>query len=264
VQLNRICLLAAALLAANPAQALLIRADRDDAEYAEMATKYSSSVFIDIPGGGEGVLINARWILTSARVGTALKQMKTLPLVKVGTREIKMQTLFVHPVWRPESNSADIALIYLARAANVEPTPIYRGDDEAGKSVVIVGRGDTGKIGDKATRQDHKVRAGINTIDRLSPKIFSMTIKAGDDASDLQAAFTPRESGAPAYYQTEAKELFVVGIASSSKDENSNGAVDTGDQQVCARVSAYADWIDGTIDKVNKEELNNLFAPTGG
>jgi secreted trypsin-like serine protease len=264
VQLTRIFALAAALLAANPVQALLVRADRDDAEYVEMATKYASAVFIDIPGGGEGVLINARWVLTSARVATALKAMKTPPLIKAGTREIRIQTVFVHPVWRHDSNSADIALLYLARAANVEPTPIYRGDDEAGKSVVIVGRGETGKIGDKATRQDHKARAGINTIDRLSPKIFSMTIKAGDDAADLQGAFTPGELGGPAYYQTESKELFVVGIASSSKDENSNGALDTGDQQVYARVSAYAEWIDATIDKVNKEELNNLFAPTGG
>ncbi|HEY2627578.1 MAG TPA: S1 family peptidase [Usitatibacter sp.] len=254
----------AALTLPLSAFALLIRADRDDAEYVEMATKYASAVSIDVPGGAEGVLINARWVLTSARVGLALKQMKTMPLVKAGTREIKIQAVFVHPVWRPDSNSADMALVYLARAANVEPTPIYRGDDEAGKSVVIVGRGDTGKIGDKATRQDHKVRAGINTIDRLSPKIFAMTIKAGDDAADLQAAFASGEAGGPAFYQTESKELFVVGVASSSKDENSNGAVDTGDQQVYVRVSAYAEWIDATIDKVNKEELNNLFSPSGG
>jgi secreted trypsin-like serine protease len=264
--MNNFSRLAAIAVLALPlsAFALLIRADRDDAEYLEMATKYVSAVSIDIAGGGEGVLIDARWILTSARVGSALKQMKTLPQVKVGTREIKVQSVWVHPVWRPGSNSADLALIYLARAANVEPTPVYRGDDEAGKSVVIVGHGDTGKIGDKATRQDHKVRAGINTIDRLSPKVFAMSVKTGDDASDLQAAFTSAESGGPAYYQTESKELFVVGITSSSKDENANGAVDIGDQQVCVRVSAYADWIDATIDKAKKDELNNLLGPAGG
>jgi hypothetical protein len=33
-------LLAAALLAALPAQSLLIRPDRDDAEYVELATRY--------------------------------------------------------------------------------------------------------------------------------------------------------------------------------------------------------------------------------
>jgi secreted trypsin-like serine protease len=262
--LPRLTATAVLVLLPLSAFALLVRSDRADGEYVEMATKYSSAVFIDIPGGGEGVLINARWVLTSARVGVALRQMKALPLVKAGTREIKMQAVFVHPAWRPDSNSADVALIYLARAANVEPTPIYRADDEAGKSVVIVGRGETGKIGDKVRQQDHKVRAGINTIDRLSPKVFAMTIKAGDDAADLQAAFTTGESGGPAYYQTEAKELFVVGVASSSKDANSSGTVDTGDAQVYARVSAYAEWIDGTIDKVNKEELNNLFSPSGG
>ncbi len=260
----RSAVLAAGLAAAIPSSALLIRADRDDAEYIEMATKYASTVFIDVPGGGEGVLINARWILTSARVGSAVQQMKTPPVIKAGTREIKIQSVFVNPVWRPDSNSADLAMIYLARAANVEPTLIYRGDDEAGKSVVIAGHGDTGKIGEKSTRQDHKLRAGINTIDRLSPKVFAMTIKKADEASDLQAAFTPGESGGPAFYQTEAHELFVVGIASSSQDTNSTGAIDTGDQQVYVRISAYLPWIDATIDKMDKEELNKLLAPSGG
>jgi hypothetical protein len=32
-----------------------------------MATKYVSAVSIDVPGGGEGVLIHAEWVFTSAR-----------------------------------------------------------------------------------------------------------------------------------------------------------------------------------------------------
>lgn len=257
-RLSRFAAMAALALPIS-ASALLIRADRDDAEYVEMATKYTSSIAIDVPGGGEGVLINARWILTSARVGWALKQMKTPPLIKAGTREIRIQGIYVHSSWRADSNSADIALIYLVRGASVEITPVYRGDDEAGKSVVIVGHGDTGNIGEKVARQDHKMRAGVNTIDRLSPKTFAMEIKSGDDASDLQGAFTSSESGSPAYYQGESKELFVVGIASSSKDANSSGIVDAGDLQVYVRVSAYAEWIDTTIDRAYKDEVNNLL-----
>ena len=216
MQLTRFIALVTALTA-TASHALLIRPDRDDAEYVEMATKYVSAVAIDVPGGGEGVLINAQWILTSARVGTALKEMKSPPSIKVGTRDIKVKGVYVHPAWRAGANSGDIALVYLAGAAKVDPTPLYRGDDEAGKSVVIVGNGDTGKLGDKALRQDHRTRAGINTIDRLSPKIFAMVVKKGDDAADLQAAFTTSESGAPAYFQTESNELFVIGIASSTQ-----------------------------------------------
>src|SRR5690242_14621636 len=46
----RIALVLAAAAAALPAPAILIRADRDDAEYREMASKYTSSVAIAIPG----------------------------------------------------------------------------------------------------------------------------------------------------------------------------------------------------------------------
>ena len=49
-----------------PAGAILIRADRDDAEYLELATKYAASVAIG-PVDAEGVLIAPSWVLTSAR-----------------------------------------------------------------------------------------------------------------------------------------------------------------------------------------------------
>jgi hypothetical protein len=194
-----------------------------------------------------------------ARVGTALKAMKSPPPIKVGNRDIKVAGVYVHPAWRPGANSGDIALVHLAGAAKADPTPLYRGDDEAGKSVVIVGSGDTGKLGDKTLRRDRKMRAGINTIDRLSPKTFAMKVKAGDDASDLQAAFTASESGAPAYFQNESNELFVMGLASSTKDENSDGLVGAGDSQILVRVSAYVPWIEETMEKAARDEVDKLL-----
>jgi len=259
--MRRLLQLAALAALALPlsAPALLIRADREDAEYVEMATKYTSAVSIDVPGGGEGVLIDKRWVLTSARVGVALKSMKAPPAIRFGTRDVKIQAVYVHPAWRPDSNSADLALIYLARNAGIDATEVYRKDDEAGFTVVIAAHGDTAKIGERSARQDHKARAGINTIDRLSPRVFAMELKGPETASDLQAAFTASETGCPAYYQAESKELFVVGIASSSRDANSNGTVDIGDSQIFVRVSAYARWIDETIQQAYKDEVNDLF-----
>src|ERR1043165_6577920 len=60
VTMRSIALLAA-LLAAVPAQAILVRADRDDTEYVELATRYPSS--IALAPGIEGVLIAPRWVL---------------------------------------------------------------------------------------------------------------------------------------------------------------------------------------------------------
>ena len=51
MQLARSCVLAAALFAALPAAGLVIRADRDDAEYLELASRYTSSVPLSAPQG---------------------------------------------------------------------------------------------------------------------------------------------------------------------------------------------------------------------
>ena len=77
--------LLAAALAAQPAGALLIRPDRDDAEYLELATRYTSSVLLEAPDG-EGVLIAPRWVLTAAHMAKALQEMKALPRFQSGCR----------------------------------------------------------------------------------------------------------------------------------------------------------------------------------
>ena len=265
MRLNLIGLLLAGVVAATPAGAILIRADRDDAEYLEMATRYASSVAIDVPGGGEGVLIAPRWVLTSARVGKALQEMKAPPALKFPGREMAVQSVFVHPVWRPGANSADIALVHLAKyLGGVTPTALYRDADEGGRGVVIVGHGDTGHIGDKATRQDHRKRGAINTVDRLAARTFILLVKAGDDAADLQGAFTAGESGAPAYLESKEKEIFVAGIASAPQDTNADGAIDAGDAQVFVRVSAFVPWIEETMLQVAKEELNAELGGSSG
>ena len=56
---------------ALPAGAILIRPDRDDSEYLELATRYSSSVLLNAPDG-EGVLIAPRYVLTAAHMARAL------------------------------------------------------------------------------------------------------------------------------------------------------------------------------------------------
>ena len=72
-------LIASAALASLPlpAGAILIRPDRDDAEYLELATRYPAS--IALPAGGEGVLIAPRWVLTAAHRAKALQEMKPAP-----------------------------------------------------------------------------------------------------------------------------------------------------------------------------------------
>ena len=230
------------------ASALLIRPDRDDAEYLELATRYPSSVALNAPGG-EGVLIAPRWVLTSAQSAKALRDAGPAARIAFGSRQHEIQTIFIHPEWRA-GGEADIALLHLKEAVKgVEPSRLYREGDEAGKGIVIAGNGPTGKIGDKApARADGRKRAAINTVDRVTPRSLELRIKPLDDASDLQGAATPAESGWPAYIESGGG-IFVAGIGSATD----------GVRERYTRVSAFVGWVEGAMLEAAKEEAAALL-----
>jgi hypothetical protein len=243
-------LLAATLFVALPSFAILIRADRDDAEYLELATRYPSAVLLNAPDGS-GALIAPRWVLTAAHMVKALREMPKPPRLEFAGRAYEIESMHSHPEWK-KGNPFDIGLIFLREpVADVEPAPIYREKDEGGKAVIIVGHGYVGKIGEKpsAAGWDRKARAAINTIERLSPRTLGLRIKANDEASDLQGAAAPGDSGGPLYIEN-ASGVFVAGVGYATDDTNADGIVgNAGDWELYIRVSTFADWIDETMFK---------------
>jgi len=255
----RSILLVAALLAALPCAAVLIRSDREDAEYLELATRYPSSVMLSAPDG-EGVLIASRWVLTAAHRVKAIQEMKTPPKLVFGGREYAIQSIFAHPEWK-KGNPFDIGLILLREPVEgIAPTPMHRDKDEEGKTVIFVGHGYTGKIGDKGVREnwDRKGRAAINTVDRVSPRVLGLRIKPPEEASDLQGAAAPGDSGGPLFLDTPAG-IRVVGIGYATDEISNDGIIgNVGDWQLYARVSAFAEWIDATMFKAAVEEAGTI------
>jgi hypothetical protein len=226
-----LALIPALLLGAPPAGAILIRADRDDAEYLEMATRYGSSVALGAPEG-EGVLIAPRWLLTAAHRARALQDPKAPRRLVIAGSDYDIEAVFVHPDWKPGGES-DVALVLLREGVRgIEPTPPYREGDEAGKSVVIVGHGDGGRK-----------RAAINTVDRVTQRSLALRIKPLDDASDLQGVATAGDSGGPALVETD-EGLRVAGILSTPDPE----------WQSYARASAYMPWIESVMWEAAKRE----------
>lgn len=247
--MNRALALAAALVAtaiACPAGAILIRADRDDEEYRELATRYPAAVSLGASRGC-GALIAPRWVLTSAQGATALRAARVALRIDGDSHEI--QEIFLHPDWKPGGDS-DIALVFLrASVARRAPAPIYRLSDEAGQAARIVGVGATGRIGQRASTSDEVPRAAINTVDRVGPRTLGMRLKGPEDASDLQGALAHGESGAPAFLEVDGR-ILVGGVASRTEDANGDGlAGSVGDWETYARVSAFGAWIDDVMSR---------------
>jgi hypothetical protein len=240
--------LAVALLAAAaaPCQAILIRADRDDAEYIELAARYPSSLRIGA-AGGEGVLIAPRWILTTASAVSRLPRAKPRDPLAIGAHANAIQAIFVHPAWR-QGAEADIALVFLQHAVDgIAPTPVRPDADEIDEVVFIVGHGETGPIGGGTRRTDGRKRAGINTVDKVTATTLRLRIKPLPEASDLQGAVGRDELGAPAILERNAAKS-IVGLYSGSE----------GEWQVFTRVSAYMAWVDETMYKAALEEATSM------
>ncbi len=238
-----------------PASAVFVRPDRDDGEYLELATRYPSSVALE-PADGAGTLIAPRWILTSARNARRLREGKPPPL-SFGGNSHAIQAVFLVP--DPDKDAGpELGLLLLSTpVAGIEPTPIYRGHDENGKTVRIVGHGLTGKIGANPPDaiRDRKRRAAINTVDRVTAWTLGLRIKGNDEASDLQGAAAPGDGGGPAFIETR-EGIFVAGVGLGTQDANGDGVLgNIGDWELYVRVSAFAGWIDEVMTRVAREAL---------
>ena len=237
-------LLLTTLAIALPAQALLIRADRDDAEYREMAERYPSA--LDLGPAGSGALIAPQWILATATGAKSLAAKE--PSVTIRGKTYAVASVHAHPKARA-GQPENLALIRLKEAVrDVEPTKLYRKDDEAGLTMIYVGHGPTGKIGAPERRRDGHARAAVNTVDRLSPLTLSVMIKHNEEASDLQGVLVPGEEGAPTYI--DGKEgIFLAGLY--------HGDVTV--WNLFSRLSAFVPWIEATMLDSEREAAAKLL-----
>lgn len=229
----------AASLACLPAAALLTRPDRDDAEYLELASRYSSSIPLPAPVG-EGVLIAPRWVATVPAPARLLREIHPTPPVKIAGDEYEIEAIHI---------GEDVALLMLDRSVKgLAPTPVYRSADESGKVVAIVGQRSTGRIGTPG-KSDGRRRAGINTIDAVNDATLEVRVKSGDEASDLQGVLHNAEVGAAAYIAADDGRIYVAGVARTVDDK----------RQLFTRLSARIEWIEAVMVEVAKKEAEKLL-----
>lgn len=210
---------------------MLTRPDRDDAEYRELASRYTSSITLGARAG-EGVLIQQAWILTTGRNARALD--KRGATISIGDVVYDVDRVFPLP-------KEDVALIRLkAPVRNLDPVRLYKGREEEGRAIAVVGHGPGARHG----QREAAARAGLNTIDAVTPTTLLLRTKSGDDASDLQGVLTAGEEGAGAFVEVEGA-ILLAGIYLRDGDGGN----------VLARVSSLADWIEATMLGAERDAL---------
>lgn len=228
-------LLMAALLA--PPSDIVIRHDRPDSLYRALGARFPAVARVG--RAGDGTLIARRWVLTAAHVAATINLQRAR--VIIGGREYLIRRAVPHPEWR-ELGPHDIGLLELAEdVAGVAPLPLYRGRDEQGRTVILVGHGDTRTGLGGPWQSDGVARGATSLVESIEDARLVLRFRAPPQAGELEGAPGRGDSGGPALIETGIA-VFVAGVSSAGFD-GANGPGTYGAIDHFTRVSSYLDWI---------------------
>lgn len=262
-------LLPALLAASTAAHAVVIRHDVDDSKYRIPASE--APALVDMPGEGHGVLIAPQWVVTAAHT---MPHPADLKQVRINGAPRDVERVVVHAGYKtpPQAlveqamasgeavlilvlvaSSDDIALIKLAQpVTDVAPAPLYRGDDEPGKRVQIVGKGatGTGATGHDPTGPNRtELRRAFNTITSAHERWFCYVFDAPPTALPLEGIGGNGDSGGPAFVEVDG-EWRLAGMASwkfLQGDVRTARPGRYGQTSCNVRLSHYRAWLEGVM-----------------
>ena len=235
-----------------PAQAIVIRHDRDDRQYIELAKKFPSTVIFHINNNGNwvdgiGTLIDAKWVLTAGHI---VAELNPGDFVEVGGSRYEIEKLVQHPLWRGikswDDVQHDIALVRLRTAVRgIEPAHLYTKSDEAGLTLTFAGAGRFGNGLTGPTVDEGTMRAATNRVLRVegTQLVFRFDAPDDPDVTPLEGICGDGDSGGPAYLESKGK-IYVVGVSSAQDSrpvERKLGHY--GVLELYPRVSAFVPWI---------------------
>jgi hypothetical protein len=235
-----------------PAQAIVIRHDRDDRQYIELAKKFPATVIFHIKDSGNGMdgmgtLIDARWVLTAGHI---VAELKPGDIAEVGGSRYEIEKLVQHPLWDGINTwndvQSDIALVRLRTSVRgIEPARLYTKSDEAELALTIVGAGRFGNGLTGPKHDDLTMRAATNRVLRVEGTQLVFRFDAPDhpDVTPLEGISGDGDSGGPAYLESNGK-LYVVGVG-SAQDARPVGRKlgHYGVLELYPRVSSFVPWI---------------------
>ena len=229
------------LITANPAQAIVVRHDVDDAEFLQPEGAYPAVFDVFEKRGGVATLIAPIWAITAGHVGQDIKPGHE---TMIAGQSYTVHQVVLHPKWA--TGNREMALFQLDRLVqNVEPISLYTTSDEQGKIVTFVGRGDSGTGLTGPITADHKLRAATNRVERVEGDmlVFRFDAPEDDNTTPLEGVSGPGDSGGPALIESSG----VSKLAGLSVESSGRTPGQYGNLEFYSRVSIDVDWIQETI-----------------
>jgi hypothetical protein len=229
------------------ARAIVVRDDVPDAAYVVDDADYPAVVTLFPPDDCAGTLIHEAHLLTVAHCAVDLSAGDSL---EVGGMPHVIADVTLHPMWQ-DGDEHDIAVVRFEEAVQgIEPVPIYRGADELGALVSIVGRGvtATGLEGESGGSSDGRLRRATNVISDVDDVLLEVVFERPTDegVTDLEGVGGSGDSGGPVFLEVDGI-VYLAGLNAFGDAPDGIGIAQYGSWDYQTRVSAYADWIDDVL-----------------
>ncbi|MBA2270220.1 MAG: trypsin-like serine protease [Chthoniobacterales bacterium] len=279
-------LLLALAAVSSTAGAVVIRDDVEDQNYQIPASAIPA--LADFPGEGHGALIAPQWVITVAHVASP----HSVKEITINGLPRRVQSTVIHPGYRalPDAlvkealasgdaskamaflaSSDDIALVKLVEAVtDVKPIPLFRGNDEIGKTVQLIGKGATGTgSAGEMLHGPHRttLRRAFNEISSASERWISYTFDPPETALPLEGITGSGDSGGPVLIRKN-RQWQLAGLASWKSVQGDVGAYRPGrygDGGNNVRISSYIAWIESVMFSKDpgqpRQEANNSLKP---
>jgi len=229
---------------------IIVRHDVLDERFIELGKKYPQ---IGHLADGESTLIKENWVITAAHAAIPLKEEmenKETPQVIIDNKHYDVEKVILHPNFQISEMSIenDIALIKIkGHIAHIPFAKLYNKQDEKGKKITIVGRGDFGTGLTGPQNWDKITRAATNRIDEVDSQwiIFKFDNPESENTTVLEGVSGPGDSGGPAFIDID-NIRYIVGVSSTQDSNGGKGGI-YGVTEYYARISFYKKWIEESI-----------------